>query len=89
MSLLFLILSYAKNCHFLIYVQCCILECLQGPNVALIVGSSLAGVALIGLLLLIIIKAIFYLKDLKEWRRFEKEAQRRQWAKVYCIFWVV
>ncbi|KAK3543273.1 hypothetical protein QTP70_014066 [Hemibagrus guttatus] len=56
-------------------------ECPQGPNVALIVGSSLAGVALIGLLLLVIIKAIFYLKDLKEWKRFEKEAQRRQWAK--------
>ncbi|MCJ8732784.1 hypothetical protein PDJAM_G00215060 [Pangasius djambal] len=56
-------------------------ECPEGPNVALIVGGSLAGVALIGLLLLILIKAIFYFKDLKEWRRFEKEAQRRQWAK--------
>ncbi|MCI4378656.1 hypothetical protein PGIGA_G00218320 [Pangasianodon gigas] len=56
-------------------------ECPEGPNVALIVGGSLAGVALIGLLLLILIKAIFYFKDLKEWKRFEKEAQRRQWAK--------
>lgn len=56
-------------------------ECPEGPNVALIVGGSLAGVALIGLLLLILIKALFYFKDLKEWKKFEKEAQRRQWAK--------
>ncbi|KAF4087153.1 hypothetical protein AMELA_G00092400 [Ameiurus melas] len=56
-------------------------ECPEGPNVALIVGGSLAGVALIGLLLLILIKGIFYFKDLKEWRRFEKESQRREWAK--------
>ncbi|KAI5107344.1 integrin beta-2 [Silurus meridionalis] len=56
-------------------------ECPEGPNVGRIVGGSLAAVALIGLLLLILIKAIFYFKDLKEWKRFEKEAQRRQWAK--------
>lgn len=68
---------------------CCMIECPEGPNVALIVGGSLAGVALIGLLLLILIKAIFYFKDLKEWKKFEKEAQRRQWAKVCSIFfWV-
>ncbi|XP_060786249.1 integrin beta-2 [Neoarius graeffei] len=56
-------------------------ECPEGPQVAAIVGGSLAAVAVIGLLLLILIKAIFYFKDLKEWKRFEKEAQRRQWAK--------
>ncbi|GAA6102303.1 integrin beta-2 [Tachysurus ichikawai] len=56
-------------------------ECPQGPNVGLIVGGSLAAVALIGLLILILIKAIFYINDFKEWKRFEKEAQRRQWAK--------
>ncbi|TSK92916.1 Villin-1 [Bagarius yarrelli] len=57
-------------------------ECPKGPNVALIVGGSLGAVALIGLVLLILIKAIFYVKDLKEWKRFEKETQRKQWAKV-------
>lgn len=62
------------------------LECPEGPNVALIVGGSLASVALIGLLLLILLKAIFYFRDLKECRRFEKEAQRRQWANVCSIF---
>ncbi|XP_062861979.1 integrin beta-2 isoform X2 [Trichomycterus rosablanca] len=55
-------------------------ECPEGPNVAAIVGGSLAGVALIGLLLLMIIKGIFYVKDLKEWRKFEKEMQRSKWA---------
>ncbi|KAM9487418.1 integrin beta-2 [Clarias gariepinus] len=55
-------------------------ECPEGPNVPLIVGGSLAGVALIGLLLLILIKALFYFKDLKEWKRFEKEMQRSKWA---------
>lgn len=57
-------------------------ECPQGPNVGAIVGSSLAGVALIGLLILMIIKAIFYVKDLKEWKKFEKEMLRTKWANV-------
>ncbi|XP_076858565.1 integrin beta-2 [Brachyhypopomus gauderio] len=56
-------------------------ECPEGPNVTAIVGGSLAGVALIGLLLLLIIKGIIYAKDLKEWKNFEKEKQRSQWAK--------
>lgn len=61
------------------------LECPEGPNVPLIVGGSLAGVALIGLLLLILIKALFYFKDLKEWKRFEKEMQRSKWAQVCSV----
>uniref|UniRef100_A0A8B9JUN3 Integrin beta n=1 Tax=Astyanax mexicanus TaxID=7994 RepID=A0A8B9JUN3_ASTMX len=61
-------------------------ECPEGPNVGAIVGGSLAAVALIGLLLLLLIKGIIYAKDLKEWRKFEKEQQRRQWAKVCTIF---
>ncbi|KAK1789201.1 hypothetical protein P4O66_015145 [Electrophorus voltai] len=56
-------------------------ECPEGPNVAAIVGGSLAAVAMIGLLLLLIIKGFIYVKDLKEWRNFEKEKQRSQWAK--------
>ncbi|XP_035379481.1 integrin beta-2 isoform X2 [Electrophorus electricus] len=56
-------------------------ECPEGPNVAAIVGGSLAAVALIGFLLLLIIKGFIYVKDLKEWRNFEKEKQRSQWAK--------
>lgn len=55
-------------------------ECPQGPNVPLIVGGSLAGVALIGLLILLIIKGLLYAKDLQEWRKFEKETQRSKWA---------
>ncbi|XP_036425194.1 integrin beta-2 [Colossoma macropomum] len=55
-------------------------ECPEGPNVGAIVGGSLAGVALIGLLILLLIKGLIYVKDLKEWKRFEKEQQRRKWA---------
>lgn len=55
-------------------------ECPKGPNVGLIVGGSLGAVAFIGLFLLILIKAIFYLKDLKDFKRFQKETQRKQWA---------
>ncbi|XP_066542496.1 integrin beta-2 [Hoplias malabaricus] len=55
-------------------------ECPEAPNVGAIVGGSLAGVALIGLLILLLIKGIMYVKDLKEWKRFEREQQRRKWA---------
>lgn len=48
-------------------------ECPVGPNIAAIVGGSLAGVALIGLLILLIIKACLYASDVREWRRFEKD----------------
>ncbi|KAI4878702.1 hypothetical protein NFI96_013478 [Prochilodus magdalenae] len=55
-------------------------ECPEGPNVGAIVGGSLAAVALIGLLILLLVKGIIYFNDLKEWKRFEKEQQRRKWA---------
>lgn len=64
----------------------CVLECPEGPNVPAIVGGSLAAVALIGLLILLLIKGLIYLKDLKEWKRFEKEQQRSKWADVCTVF---
>ncbi|XP_055975401.1 integrin beta-2 [Sorex fumeus] len=54
-------------------------ECPQGPNVAAIVGGTLAGVVLIGVLLLVIWKALTHLSDLREYRRFEKEKLKSQW----------
>nr|XP_055070808.1 integrin beta-2 [Misgurnus anguillicaudatus]XP_055070809.1 integrin beta-2 [Misgurnus anguillicaudatus]XP_055070810.1 integrin beta-2 [Misgurnus anguillicaudatus] len=55
-------------------------ECPEGPNIAAIVGGSLAGVALIGLLILLIVKACLYASDLKEWRRFEKDRKQERFA---------
>ncbi|XP_056092875.1 integrin beta-2 [Rhinichthys klamathensis goyatoka] len=53
-------------------------ECPEGPNIGAIVGGSLAGVALIGLLILLIIKAVLYASDLREWRRFEKDRKHEK-----------
>ncbi|XP_008059756.1 integrin beta-2 [Carlito syrichta] len=54
-------------------------ECVKGPNIAAIVGGTLAGVVLIGLLLLVIWKALTHLSDLREYKRFEKEKLKSQW----------
>lgn len=58
------------------------LECPKGPNVGAIVGGTLAGVVLIGVLLLIIWKALTHLTDLREYKRFEKEKLKSQWNNV-------
>ncbi|XP_035249397.1 integrin beta-2 [Anguilla anguilla] len=55
-------------------------ECPKPPNVAAIAGGALAGVALIGLLALLLIKALLYMKDLKEFRKFENEKQKAKWS---------
>lgn len=54
-------------------------ECVEGPNIAAIVGGTVAGVVLIGVLLLVIWKALTHLSDLREYRRFEKEKLKSQW----------
>ncbi|XP_012586671.1 PREDICTED: integrin beta-2-like [Condylura cristata] len=54
-------------------------ECVEGPNVAAIVGGTVAGIVLIGVLLLVIWKALTHLSDLREYRRFEKEKLKSQW----------
>ncbi|NWI14815.1 ITB2 protein, partial [Crypturellus soui] len=54
-------------------------ECPEPPNVALIVGGSIAGVALIGLVLLLIWKLLTELFDRREYRRFEKEKSKAKW----------
>lgn len=58
------------------------LECVKGPNVAAIIGGTVAGVVLIGVLLLVIWKALTHLTDLNEYRRFEKEKLKSQWNNV-------
>ncbi|KAG8505758.1 Integrin beta-2, partial [Galemys pyrenaicus] len=54
-------------------------ECVEGPRVAAIVGGTVAGVVLIGVLLLVIWKALTHLSDLREYKRFEKEKLKSQW----------
>uniref|UniRef100_A0A8C9L321 Integrin beta n=1 Tax=Panthera tigris altaica TaxID=74533 RepID=A0A8C9L321_PANTA len=54
-------------------------ECAAGPQVAPIVGGIVAGVVLIGILLLGIWKVLTHVSDLREYRRFEKEKLKSQW----------
>ncbi|XP_062971998.1 integrin beta-2 [Elgaria multicarinata webbii] len=54
-------------------------ECPVPPNVAAIVGGTIAGVALIGLLLLMIWRLLTELIDRREYRRFEKEKSKAKW----------
>ncbi|XP_047702960.1 integrin beta-2 [Prionailurus viverrinus] len=54
-------------------------ECATGPQVAPIVGGIVAGVVLIGILLLGIWKVLTHVSDLREYRRFEKEKLKSQW----------
>ncbi|XP_044159190.1 integrin beta-2 [Bufo gargarizans] len=56
-------------------------ECPEGPNIIAIVGGTVGGVLLIGLLSLFIWKLITYLQDKKEYQRFETERQQAKWNK--------
>ncbi|KAF7243710.1 Integrin beta-2 [Varanus komodoensis] len=54
-------------------------ECPVPPNVAAIVGGTIAGVALIGLILLLIWRLLTELIDRREYHRFEKEKSKAKW----------
>ncbi|RXM27970.1 Integrin beta-2 [Acipenser ruthenus] len=56
-------------------------ECPEPPNIAAIVTGTVAGVALIGLLLLLIWKIIAFLHDRQEYRKFEKDKANAKWNK--------
>ncbi|KAJ8403507.1 hypothetical protein AAFF_G00352790 [Aldrovandia affinis] len=55
--------------------------CPEPPNLLAIAGGTVGGVALIGFLLLLLVKALLYVKDLKEFQRFEKERRMALWNK--------
>ncbi|POI35774.1 hypothetical protein CIB84_000472 [Bambusicola thoracicus] len=67
------------NCEFHNGSLCGGEECPEPPNVALIVGSTIAGVALIGLLLLLTWRLLTEIFDRREYRRFEKEKSKAKW----------
>ncbi|XP_062362589.1 integrin beta-2 isoform X2 [Cinclus cinclus] len=54
-------------------------ECPEPPNVPLIVGGTVAGVFLIGVLVLVIWRLLMELLDRREYRRFEKEKTKAKW----------
>lgn len=54
-------------------------ECPQPPSIIAIVGGTVAGVALIGLLMLGIWKLITEVYDRREYSRFEKEQAKSKW----------
>ncbi|KAL4635627.1 integrin beta-2 isoform X2 [Arapaima gigas] len=56
-------------------------ECPKPPDLATIIGGAFSGVALIGLLLLLALKAFIHMKDVKEFRRFENEKKKAKWSK--------
>ncbi|XP_041663523.1 integrin beta-2 isoform X2 [Cheilinus undulatus] len=55
-------------------------DCPKPPNVFAIIGGSLALVALIGILILMLVKTLIYFKDLKEFKKFENEKKKSKWA---------
>uniref|UniRef100_A0A3B3SYU2 Integrin beta n=1 Tax=Paramormyrops kingsleyae TaxID=1676925 RepID=A0A3B3SYU2_9TELE len=57
----------------------CISECPEPPDLRLIIGGTFSGVALIGILLLLALKAFIHMRDLKEFRRFENEQKKSKW----------
>ncbi|XP_056611668.1 integrin beta-2-like isoform X1 [Triplophysa dalaica] len=61
-------------------------DCPKGPNIAAIVGGSLAGGALIGLLILLIVKACLHARDLRDWRRFEEDRKLEKFSGINPIF---
>uniref|UniRef100_A0A803SXC9 Integrin beta n=1 Tax=Anolis carolinensis TaxID=28377 RepID=A0A803SXC9_ANOCA len=60
-------------------------ECPEPPNVAAIVGGTIAGVALIGLLLLLLWRLLTELFDRREYHRFEKEKSKAKWNDVRML----
>lgn len=65
-----------------------VLECPELPNIYAIIGGAIAAVALIGLVILLIIKGFLYWRDVKEFRRFENEKKKEKWTPVsdICYF---
>jgi hypothetical protein len=62
-----------------------VLECPKLPNIYAIIGGSIVGVTVIGILILLFIKVFFTLKDLKEYRKFRNDAQKTKWSDVSDI----
>ncbi|KAG7248871.1 hypothetical protein CRUP_032260, partial [Coryphaenoides rupestris] len=56
-------------------------ECPVLPNIYAIVGGSIGAGAVIGMLILLLVKLLIYLKDKEEFKKFENEKSKSKWAK--------
>ncbi|XP_067404901.1 integrin beta-2 [Emydura macquarii macquarii] len=54
-------------------------ECPEPPSILAIVGGTIAGVVIIGLLLLLLWRLVTELYDRREYSRFEKEKSKARW----------
>lgn len=72
----------SQNLSFILKIFLFLPECPEPPNVPLIVGSTIAGVFLIGVLILVIWRLLMELLDRREYRRFEKEKTKAKWNDV-------
>ncbi|XP_075036354.1 integrin beta-2 [Mixophyes fleayi] len=54
-------------------------ECPEAPNIFAIVGGTIAGVIILGVICLFIWKLVTEFKDRKEYQRFETERQQAKW----------
>lgn len=72
----------SQNFSFILKIFLFLPECPEPPNVPLIVGGTIAGVFLIGVLVLVIWRFLMELIDRREFRRFEKEKTKAKWNDV-------
>ncbi|KAJ8416683.1 hypothetical protein AAFF_G00325610 [Aldrovandia affinis] len=61
-------------------------ECPVPLNIATIIIGTFAGVALIGMILIGIVKGVIYMSDLKEFKIFQQARQKEQWALDSVLF---
>ncbi|XP_047456513.1 integrin beta-2-like [Mugil cephalus] len=54
-------------------------ECPEPPNVAAIIGGSVVRITFIGIVMLMLIKVLLYMKDLEEFKKFENEKKKSKW----------
>ncbi|CAN9498054.1 unnamed protein product [Ophioblennius macclurei] len=55
-------------------------DCPQPTSVLAIIAMSVIPVAIIGIMVLLFIKLFIYMKDMKEFKKFENEKKKSRWA---------
>nr|XP_023670611.1 integrin beta-2-like [Paramormyrops kingsleyae]XP_023670612.1 integrin beta-2-like [Paramormyrops kingsleyae] len=55
-------------------------ECPPPPNIGAIIGGAFTGVALIGLFILLVVKAVIWYQDLVEYKKHEEERLKAKWS---------
>ncbi|CAF95982.1 unnamed protein product, partial [Tetraodon nigroviridis] len=63
--------------------------CPEPLNTNAIIGGSIALVALIGILVLMVIKLLIWMNDRKEYKKFEKEQKKAKWNDDMALYQVL